>query len=237
MPKKKSGSRSEDTGAGAKAKAQKKASQAQKDAAKALEKKRSEDVQWSEGANARSAARAKQEEEKRMALERKKALKKEAEEADAASLSSMKKTGKAKKAANAKKPVTSAFIRQIQAQEKAAREAEAAKKKSNIVSTDSVAAFSNQNKKTTDELSARTLEGALSVLDMAGTSMKKAPKFKAAFDPFSERETARIKSENPGLKKSQVQDRVWKLWQKSPENPNNMETLPYNAKAKKKGGP
>jgi len=232
MPKKKSGGRSEDSGPGAKAKAQKRAAQANRDAAKQRAQELADDAEWSKGADQRGLTRAQQRDEKAAALARKKALKKEAEEADQSMLASMKPSAKAKKAAKAKKPVTSALIRQIQAQAKAKRDAEAKKKQSNVVHADDVAQFHNRNKAEADDLSARSLEGALSVLDMAGTTLKKAPSFKAAFAPFSERETARIKGENPGLKKSQVQERVWKLWLKSPENPQNMDTLPYNAKKK-----
>ena len=86
-------------------------------------------------------------------------------------------------------------------------------------------------------MEASGIEGALSVLDVASHELKKAPKFKAAFNPFSERETARIRAENAGLKKSQIQDMVWKLWLKSPENPKNMQTLPYKHKSGKKSTP
>ncbi|GBG24185.1 Coiled-coil domain-containing protein 124-like [Hondaea fermentalgiana] len=49
----------------------------------------------------------------------------------------------------------------------------------------------------------------------------KGPNRKALFSAYEEREIARLRAENPGLKRSQLKDHVWKLWQKSPENPAN----------------
>lgn len=44
---------------------------------------------------------------------------------------------------------------------------------------------------------------------------------KAAYRAFEEREMDRIRAEEPGLKRSQIRDRIFKLWQRSPENPMN----------------
>ena len=38
---------------------------------------------------------------------------------------------------------------------------------------------------------------------------------------YEEREIARLKDENPGLKLSQLKERVSKAWEKSPDNPDN----------------
>ena len=40
---------------------------------------------------------------------------------------------------------------------------------------------------------------------------------------YEEREIARLKDENPGLKLSQLKERAFASWQKSPENPKNQE--------------
>ena len=40
-------------------------------------------------------------------------------------------------------------------------------------------------------------------------------------ESFEERELARLKEENPGLKLSQLKERVSKAWEKSPDNPDN----------------
>ena len=130
----------------------------------------------------------------------------------------------------------------IKEKEKADRLKREKEARANLNSTD-LLATKNENKKKVEEgvLEASGIEGALSVLDVASQELKKAPKFKAAFNAFSDRETARIRTERTGLKKSRIQDMVWKLWVKSPENPRNMQTLPYNHKGgggstpKKKG--
>ena len=41
------------------------------------------------------------------------------------------------------------------------------------------------------------------------------------FNEFSERETPKVRADNPGLKLSQVKERVFRAWEKSPENPKN----------------
>ena len=41
---------------------------------------------------------------------------------------------------------------------------------------------------------------------------------------FEEREIARLKDENPGLKLSQLKERAFNAWQKSPDNPKNQES-------------
>jgi hypothetical protein len=44
---------------------------------------------------------------------------------------------------------------------------------------------------------------------------------KALYAAFEERELARLKVDQPGLKLSQYKERVFAAWQKSPDNPNN----------------
>lgn len=44
---------------------------------------------------------------------------------------------------------------------------------------------------------------------------------KAAFKAYEDKNLPRIKSENPGLKLSQMKQIIFKEWQKSPENPVN----------------
>lgn len=40
---------------------------------------------------------------------------------------------------------------------------------------------------------------------------------------IQEREIPRMREENPGLKLSQIKERIFQAWQKSPENPMNQE--------------
>jgi len=54
---------------------------------------------------------------------------------------------------------------------------------------------------------------------------------KAAFRAYEERELPLLRREFPSLKRSQLKERLWKLWQKSDENPMNGESVAYNAKA------
>ena len=44
---------------------------------------------------------------------------------------------------------------------------------------------------------------------------------KALFEAFKEKTLPDLREENPGLKRSQLQERVFKLWKKAPENPDN----------------
>ncbi len=44
---------------------------------------------------------------------------------------------------------------------------------------------------------------------------------KAAWKAFEERTLVQLKQDKPGLKMSQYKEHIWRLWQKSPENPLN----------------
>jgi hypothetical protein len=46
---------------------------------------------------------------------------------------------------------------------------------------------------------------------------------KAAYMKYLEQRYAEIKAENPGLKRSQIHERVFKEWQTSPDNPMNQQ--------------
>ncbi|KAJ2255028.1 hypothetical protein GGI13_001830 [Coemansia sp. RSA 455] len=52
---------------------------------------------------------------------------------------------------------------------------------------------------------------------------------RAAYHVYEEREIDRLKSENPGLRLSQIKDLIFKAWQKSPENPLNQSQVAHNA--------
>ncbi|KDN53377.1 DUF1014-domain-containing protein [Tilletiaria anomala UBC 951] len=54
-------------------------------------------------------------------------------------------------------------------------------------------------------------------------------RFKAAFEAYKERETPNVKKEHPGLRKTQVDDILYKQFQKAPENPFNQLTVAYDA--------
>ncbi|KNE63851.1 hypothetical protein AMAG_08915 [Allomyces macrogynus ATCC 38327] len=96
------------------------------------------------------------------------------------------------------------------------------------------------------EYSASGIDAALELLDIATTAdavqtktvrkedaIDRHPerRAKAAWLAYKERETPKIKAENPGLRLSQIEQMLWKQWQKSPENPFNQATVAYNATA------
>ena len=240
MPKKRG--YKEDT-RGLKAKAQKAAAQAEKDARRAREVEEMEASDWAKGANHRAAKRAAAEAEKQQRKQALRAAKKEAEAADEEILSNMKKKkGKARKAVKAKKGKLSAFERQMMAAAKKKRAEkrakEAARVKGDAIVVDEKAKLveqaplkPNENSRRGaggDLLEASNIEDALSILDLAskggaaaGTAVDRHPerRMKAAFAAFKDRESQRIRNEYPGLKRTQIDERVWKLWQKSDENP------------------
>lgn len=55
----------------------------------------------------------------------------------------------------------------------------------------------------------------------AGGTIDQHPerRLKAAFRAYEEEHLPILRAENPGLKYSQVKDRLWEQWQKAPENP------------------
>ncbi|ESW97633.1 hypothetical protein KL918_003006 [Ogataea parapolymorpha] len=56
-------------------------------------------------------------------------------------------------------------------------------------------------------------------------------RFKAALAAYTERRLPEVKKENPGLRKQQLEQLIYKEFQKSDENPMNKETnISYNAK-------
>ena len=80
------------------------------------------------------------------------------------------------------------------------------------------------------EYSASGLDAALELLDLANTDsarVKESDKLdrhperrvKSAYAAFEEREMARLKEENKGLRLSQLKQQLQKMWKKSPENP------------------
>lgn len=88
-----------------------------------------------------------------------------------------------------------------------------------------------------ESYSASGLENALDLLHLtvnnstASISLDRHPerRAKAAWLAFKDRELPQFKKDNPGLKLSQMNDRLWKIWQKSPENPFNQGVLAFNA--------
>ena len=82
----------------------------------------------------------------------------------------------------------------------------------------------NDNK--LDDLDAHGVEDAIAALSMDAPGKDgKRVNLKAAYKEYEERELARVKEDQPGLKLSQYKEIVYKAWQKSPENPMNQAQL------------
>ncbi len=94
------------------------------------------------------------------------------------------------------------------------------------------------------QLSASNIDDALDAMDYVGEKTgdkaamgSKAAKidthperrFKAAFEAFKERETPNFKADNPGLRKTQLDDIMYKAFQKHPDNPFNQVHASYDA--------
>ena len=77
----------------------------------------------------------------------------------------------------------------------------------------------NRNRELEEEGSATGLDNALNMLGME--EKEKSKNLKVLFNEFSERETPKVRADNPGLKLSQVKERVFRAWEKSPDNPKN----------------
>lgn len=81
----------------------------------------------------------------------------------------------------------------------------------------------NLNRVVLDSTVASTVDDAIQVLADCQTDEDKHPekRMKAAFRAYEEANLPRIKSENPGLKLSQMKQIIFKDWQRSPDNPMN----------------
>lgn len=64
------------------------------------------------------------------------------------------------------------------------------------------------------------IEEAIGSLSVAGEADRHPEKrMKALYTAYEEEWMARLKSEYPDLKRSQLKERIFKQWQKAPENP------------------
>lgn len=94
------------------------------------------------------------------------------------------------------------------------------------------------------EFSARNIDDALDLLDIANEKTDKASlgakaakgvdahperRFKAAFEAYKENELPNIRKEQPGLRLQQYHDLLYKQFQKHPDNPFNQLTVSYDA--------
>nr|CAX74146.1 Coiled-coil domain-containing protein 124 [Schistosoma japonicum] len=91
----------------------------------------------------------------------------------------------------------------------------------------------NPNRIETDELEARTVKDAISILSVnnEGDGDRHPEKrLKAAYQAFEERMMPHLKAENPSMRHSQLKQLLFKMFQTSPENPKNHQNACYNSK-------
>ena len=100
----------------------------------------------------------------------------------------------------------------------------------------SLSASDDGSSVTTEAYSASNIDDALLLLESANTSassmvIEKHPerRVKAAFAAYEARELPKLKAENPGLRHTQLMERLHKMWQKAPENPFNQLHVAHNA--------
>lgn len=77
-----------------------------------------------------------------------------------------------------------------------------------------------------DEISGSGLDGAMDALSMAtggGASEERNPNRKALYNAYFETQLPFLREQNPGLKLSQLKERIFEAWQRSPENPKNQK--------------
>ena len=63
--------------------------------------------------------------------------------------------------------------------------------------------------------------GVIEAETIASDDKHPEKRMKAAFEAFKEAEMPRMREDMPGLKLSQYKERLWKKWQKHPDNPHN----------------
>ncbi|RKP10573.1 hypothetical protein THASP1DRAFT_27628 [Thamnocephalis sphaerospora] len=188
------------------------ANEQEKKSKKQAEQEAKEAAEWSKGA--KKAGKKEQTEAKRAQQLAKKAELAALEEADNAMLSKMKKA-----------PASQSKLKQEE--KRNTRNVQKLEKK-------------GKAPEVVPSLTAENLDDALDLLSVVDDTETKpgsrdAPdrhperRMRAAYAAFSEREMPRVKKENPGLRLTQLQQVLWKEWQKSPENPFNQATLAFNA--------
>eukprot|EP00160_Parvularia_atlantis_P016101 Unigene4934_Nuclearia_a/m.15113 Unigene4934_Nuclearia_a/g.15113 ORF Unigene4934_Nuclearia_a/g.15113 Unigene4934_Nuclearia_a/m.15113 type:complete len:243 (-) Unigene4934_Nuclearia_a:63-791(-) len=186
-----------------------------KEAEKDRQRQLKEDEEWSVGAKAND--KAKKEEEKRQRLLEAKKAREEAEKNDERELAKLR------------------GMKQSHLVERGPEKKIAAKEKA-------IAEFKPPT--AAEEYQARNIDDALDLLEIttggsssaaAGSAAVDAAidrhperRMKAAYAAYEEKWIPLMKEENPGLRLSQLKERIFKQWQKAPENPMN-QGLAYDA--------
>lgn len=191
--------------------------------------RKAEDDYWKEagdGAKSKTQKKREEQEQKKQAaaakrLEARRLADEEARQLDAS----------AKKAAREKvgAPKVTQYQLRKQQEEDAVKQQEAVKERKavqrrEVAEEAYVAMVDHRNtNRDKDVLDAHNVEQAIKQLAVEEDEADRHPerRRKAAYLAFEERELGRLKSEKPGLKQSQYRDMIFKLWQKSVDNPMN----------------
>ncbi|WIA13256.1 hypothetical protein OEZ85_006844 [Tetradesmus obliquus] len=204
---------------------------AAKDAASKKASKDAEDAYWreaGEGAKTKAQAKRDDEERKRQEAAARKAELKRLQEQEEAALAKPKTTPKANRVSGPK--VTHHELDKLRESEAAAKEAEqkeramAAKREVSSQSYSRMLEVENTNR-LEDAVDARSMEQAIDALSSLGVvetpPADKHPekRMRAAWKAFEEHNLPLLRMEKPNLKQAQYKDMLWKMWQKSPDNP------------------
>jgi hypothetical protein len=223
--------------AGAKAKEQKRQSAQAKERVAREKKERMEAAKWEVGANIKGERRQREEEEKRLAKQQKQESKKLmlAEEEEA--LSKMKAPkGKLRKAQLKNRKPDFAHLNAAAKKNKKKTFGVKSKKKKKKKVVAQRALEPNLNRQRANELENGNATGIDAALNLMSLTQSGEPdrhperRAKAAFRAFEEREMPLMREDNPGLKRSQLKELIFKKWKKSPENPFNQRHVAYNSR-------
>jgi len=190
----------------------KKASKAS--AADAAAKKAQEDAAWDDNDKSLKgkAARAAAKDDK---ADAKLAAKKERAELEAAEEAANSSLHGANKKSTQPTKVTQAEIARRQALLAMAKPAAKKSAKSEVVAQPKLEANTNRQ---VDDVDATGIDAALGAL--GGDTEKKT---KMTYKEYEARVLPDVQSENPGLKLSQAKEKVFKMWERAPENPKNQQ--------------
>eukprot|EP01117_Protostelium_nocturnum_P001944 TRINITY_DN12606_c0_g1_i1.p1 TRINITY_DN12606_c0_g1~~TRINITY_DN12606_c0_g1_i1.p1 ORF type:complete len:248 (-),score=126.93 TRINITY_DN12606_c0_g1_i1:260-931(-) len=191
--------------------------------------KAAEDAKWAETDPKilRNEEKKKQEEEKQRLAAARRAEVKALEAKEAEELSKISKKNAIKVTQH---DIQLAKEKELRAKEKAERTAEIQKKKQEKLEEDGKLEIEpninhilrEEREKHENFEEGRTVEDAIAGLAVDENQDRHPEKrLKAAFTSYEARNLPLLKEENPYLKKSQLQELLWKQWQKAPENPLN----------------
>lgn len=90
--------------------------------------------------------------------------------------------------------------------------------------------FINLKEREIEAIDVSDLNSAINALSKEGPDRHPEKRLKQAHNDYVEKRMPELKAQNPGMKRSQLMERIWKEWQKAPENPLNQNNLAYNAK-------